>query len=69
MRGWHLMISSPDARIGKLAAIGSIDDIVEQTEKMLKAGVDHVCYGHPLSEDPLRAVRQIGEKVIAHFEG
>ncbi len=41
--------SSLDVRIGKLAALGSADDIVEQTEKMLKAGVDHVCYGHPLS--------------------
>ncbi|MCS4540684.1 MAG: LLM class flavin-dependent oxidoreductase [Thaumarchaeota archaeon] len=40
--------SSSDARIEKLAAMGSVDDIVEQTEKMLKAGVDHVCYGHPL---------------------
>ncbi len=60
--------SSSDARIRKLAAMGSLDDIIEQTEKMLKAGVDHVCYGHPLSEDPLRAVTEIGEKVIAHFQ-
>ncbi len=60
--------SSSDSRIEQLAAMGSVDDIVEQTEKMLKAGVDHVCYGHPLSEDPLRGVTEIGEKVIAHFQ-
>ncbi len=60
--------SSSDARIGKLAAVGSIDDIVEQTEKILKAGVDHVCYGHPLSDDSMRAVTEIGEKIIVHFE-
>jgi 5,10-methylenetetrahydromethanopterin reductase len=60
--------SHSDARVGKLAAIGSINDIVEQTEKMLKAGVDHVCYGHPLSEDPMHAVKEIGEKLIMHFE-
>jgi 5,10-methylenetetrahydromethanopterin reductase len=59
--------SSSDALIGKLAAIGSVDDIVDQTEMMLKAGVDHVCYGHPLSEDLLRTVTEIGEKVIVHF--
>ena len=57
-----------DARIGKLAAIGSVDDIIEQTEAMLEAGVDHVCYGHPLSVDPLRAVKEIGERVIARLQ-
>lgn len=35
---------------------------------MLKAGVDHVCYGHPLSEDPMHAVKEIGEKLITHLE-
>lgn len=57
-----------DERIGNLAAMGSVDDIVDQTEKMLEAGVDHVCYGHPLSEDPLRAVTEIAEKVIGYFQ-
>ncbi|MBI4258567.1 MAG: LLM class flavin-dependent oxidoreductase [Thaumarchaeota archaeon] len=52
----------------RFAAMGNADEIVEQTEKMLKAGVDHVCYGHPLSEDPMRAVTEIGEEVIVHFK-
>jgi alkanesulfonate monooxygenase SsuD/methylene tetrahydromethanopterin reductase-like flavin-dependent oxidoreductase (luciferase family) len=43
------------------AIYGSADDIVEKTAKLLKAGVTHVCFGHPLSSDPVEGCRQITE--------
>lgn len=49
------------------AALGTIQEIVEQTAVMLKAGVDHVCYGHPLSQNPIDAIRLVGEKIIPSF--
>ena len=60
--------TSSNVPIEKFAAVGNSNDIVEQTDKMLKAGVDHVCYGHPLSESPMNAISEIGEKVIIHFK-
>jgi hypothetical protein len=56
-----------DTRIENLAAMGTVDDLAEETEKMLKAGVDHVCYGHPLAEDPISAATEVGEKLIGRF--
>lgn len=45
-------------------ALGTPEEIVEQTSVMLKAGVDHVCYGHPLGTDTINVTKLIGEKII-----
>jgi len=48
------------------AAYGTVDDVIEQTRTMFRAGVDHVCYGHPLGEPLTDVIREIGEAILPH---
>ncbi len=57
----------PRGVIEKLAATGTAKEILEQVELMLKAGVDHVCFGHPLSSEPTVAMRTLAQRVLPHF--
>ena len=57
----------PEHLIESLAALGNPDEIVEQTARMLKSGVDHICFGHPLGGDPVKAMRLLSEKVTPQF--
>jgi GH24 family phage-related lysozyme (muramidase) len=34
---------------------------------MVEAGVDHICYGHPLSFQPFEAMKLIKDKIITYF--
>jgi 5,10-methylenetetrahydromethanopterin reductase len=53
--------------MGQFTAYGTVDDVTEQTVEMLKAGVDHVCYGHPLGEPLSEVIREIGEEILPHL--
>ena len=53
--------------IPNFTAAGSIEDILEQTAKMVEAGVDHICYGHPLSSQPFEAMKLIKDKIMTYF--
>lgn len=50
--------------VEKFTALGGPSEIIEQTARMLKAGVDHVCFGHPLGDDLMEAIRIVGDKII-----
>ncbi len=56
----------PPKLIENFVALGNPDDIIEQTDRMLKAGVDHICYGHPLGDLP-EVIRLIGERILPYF--
>jgi 5,10-methylenetetrahydromethanopterin reductase len=53
--------------IPNFTAAGSIEDILEQTAKMVEAGVDHICYGHPLSSQPFEVMKLIKDKIMTYF--
>jgi len=53
--------------ISNLTATGKIEDILEQTAKIIEAGVDHVCYGHPLGSNPSEVIKLINSKIIPYF--
>ncbi len=56
----------PPKLIENFVALGNPDDIIEQTDRMLKAGVDHICYGQPLGDLP-EVIRLIGERILPYF--
>lgn len=58
----------PPRVIENLAAAGNPNDILDQVELMLKAGVDHVCFGHPLGPEPAAVMRTLARKVSSHFD-
>ena len=58
---------APPAFLHSFAALGTPDDVIEQTAQMLAAGVDQVCFGYPLGPDLPAAIRLLGENVIPHF--
>ena len=49
------------------SAAGSAEEIVEQTEEIIKSGATHICYGHPLGENTEKAIKTIGEEIITNF--
>lgn len=46
------------------AVYGSADEVLEKTAKLLRAGVDHVCFGHPIASDIIEGVKTICEKIV-----
>jgi 5,10-methylenetetrahydromethanopterin reductase len=57
----------PSKVVENLAATGTPNDILEQAELMLKAGVDHISFGHPLGSEPGAAMRLLAQKVLPQF--
>ncbi|MEM4408135.1 MAG: LLM class flavin-dependent oxidoreductase [Candidatus Caldarchaeum sp.] len=51
------------------AVCGDVEQVLEKTAKLVEAGADHICYGHPLSNQPVEAVRLIAGKIIPYFAG
>lgn len=58
----------PHDIVENLAAIGTPNEISEKVELMLKADVDHVCFGHPLGPDPTSAMALLAENVLPNFK-
>ncbi len=54
--------------IRSFTATGTPDDLIDQTEEMIRAGVNHVIYGYPLGPSRKEAIRLIGHDVIPHFQ-
>lgn len=50
--------------IENFCAFGTPDEIVEQAHRMLRSGVDHICFGLPLGPDPLFSLRLLAQKVV-----
>lgn len=48
----------------RLAVAGTVDDCIEQLERVAAAGITHASLGGPLGPNPDRAVRLIGEKML-----
>jgi len=57
-----------DRIVENFSATGTPDDLINQTDRMVRAGVTQVCYGHPLSTDIEEGVRLIGERVKPYFD-
>ncbi len=55
--------------IRSFTATGTPDDLIDQTEEMIRAGVNHVIYGYPLGPSREEAIQLIGENVIPHLTG
>jgi len=45
-------------------AFGTPEEIVEQADAMIRAGVNHICFGLPLGPDPLAAIDTLGRRVL-----
>lgn len=54
--------------IDNFSATGTPDDVIEQTDRLVKAGITHICYGHPLGKNIEESIRLIGDKVKPYFE-
>ncbi|MCS7142233.1 MAG: hypothetical protein NZ920_00340 [Aigarchaeota archaeon] len=43
---------------------GTVDDVVDKVEKLLRAGATHISFGHPIGPNFIDGVRTICEKVV-----
>lgn len=50
--------------IQKLMAVGSPEEVAEQTQKVMGLGVDRIVFAHPLGPDIETAIRLLGERVL-----
>jgi len=48
---------------------GSAEDVLDQAARLIEAGVDHLCFGHPLAEDFVEGVRILRDRVLPYFAG
>ncbi|MEM1942462.1 MAG: LLM class flavin-dependent oxidoreductase [Candidatus Caldarchaeum sp.] len=46
------------------ALCGSVEEVVEKAVRLVRSGVSHVCFGHPVGRDIVEGVRVIAEKVL-----
>jgi alkanesulfonate monooxygenase SsuD/methylene tetrahydromethanopterin reductase-like flavin-dependent oxidoreductase (luciferase family) len=45
---------------------GSAEDALDRAARLVEAGVDHLCFGHPLSDELVGGVRAVSER-IPHY--
>jgi 5,10-methylenetetrahydromethanopterin reductase len=57
----------PEALIENFAACGAPRDIELKVEEMFDAGVDHICFGHPLDSDNLASMNLLSKTILANF--
>lgn len=43
------------------AVYGSVDDILEKAARLLRAGVSHICFGHPIAPDPVEGCKKLSK--------
>ncbi|MEM1936859.1 MAG: LLM class flavin-dependent oxidoreductase [Candidatus Caldarchaeum sp.] len=46
------------------AVCGSVEEVLEKCVALLRSGVSHLCFGHPISPNPVDGVRMIAKKVL-----
>ncbi|MEM4288450.1 MAG: LLM class flavin-dependent oxidoreductase [Candidatus Caldarchaeum sp.] len=46
------------------AVCGSVEEVLEKCVTLLRSGVSHLCFGHPISSNPVEGVKMIAEKVL-----
>ena len=51
----------------RLGIVGTPDEVVQQIEQLVAAGINEVNLGGPLGPDPEEAIRLMGERVIPYF--
>ncbi len=51
------------------ALYGSVDDVLNQAARLVEAGADHICFGHPLSDDFVEGVLAVRDRVLPYFAG
>ena len=56
-----------DLSIKNCSVCGTPEGVIPQIEAMIRAGVDHVCFGHPLGPDFNEALALLGKDVLPHF--
>lgn len=56
-----------DLSVAKCSVTGTANDVIEQIEEMVDAGVTHVAFGHCLGPNFDEALDLLGKKVLPHF--
>jgi 5,10-methylenetetrahydromethanopterin reductase len=46
---------------------GSAEDVLDRAARLVEAGVDHLCFGHPLSDDLVWGVRAVSERILPYL--
>jgi 5,10-methylenetetrahydromethanopterin reductase len=55
--------------VNAFALYGSVDDVLNQAARLVEAGADHICFGHPLSDDFVEGVLAVRDRVLPYFAG
>jgi len=65
------LINLDEERVERLvknfAVTGTVDEVLEHAVKLVKCGVDHFCFGHPISPDPIKDVKILANKIAPHL--
>jgi 5,10-methylenetetrahydromethanopterin reductase len=54
--------------VSRCSVTGTPEDVIQQIEEMVAAGVNHVAFGHCLGPDFDEALDLLGKEVLPHFE-
>jgi 5,10-methylenetetrahydromethanopterin reductase len=46
---------------------GSAEDVLDRAARLVEAEVDHLCFGHPLSDDLVWGVRAVSERILPYL--
>ncbi len=57
-----------DLSVAKCSVTGTANDVIEQIEEMVDAGVTHVAFGHCLGPNFDEALDILGKQVLPHFK-
>lgn len=57
-----------DLSVAKCSVTGTANDVIEQIEEMVDAGVTHVAFGHCLGPNFDEALDLLGKEVLPHFK-
>lgn len=57
-----------DLSVAKCSVTGTANDVIEQIEEMVDAGVTHVAFGHCLGPNFDEALDILGKEVLPHFK-
>jgi len=53
--------------VERLACIGPLNKIEREIDSIVKAGVDHICFGHPLGDNIIAAIEKLGKELVSKF--
>jgi Coenzyme F420-dependent N5,N10-methylene tetrahydromethanopterin reductase and related flavin-dependent oxidoreductases len=53
--------------VENFCCVGNVSKIEKEIEDMIKAGVNHICFGLPLGKNPIKVIKVLEERIVKNF--